>query len=112
MRAQQAAQVLVLFQFPGARSEGVYTGKIFEYLAARRPVILIGGEKSVLTSLLEETGAGAHAPDDAAIQARLSQHWEEFQAKRTILTHFSREMLPMADKVPEECAHDGLVVEI
>ena len=40
------------------------------------------------------------------------EHWEEFQAKRTILTHFSREMLPMADKVPEECAHDGLVVEI
>ena len=40
------------------------------------------------------------------------EHWDEFKAKRTILTHFSREMLPMADKVPEECAHDGLIVEI
>ena len=40
------------------------------------------------------------------------EHWDEFKAKRTILTHFSREMLPMADKVPEECANDGLIVEI
>ena len=39
-------------------------------------------------------------------------HWDEFQAKRTILAHFSREMLTMVDTVPEECAHDGLVLEI
>jgi len=42
----------------------------------------------------------------------VKEHWDEFQAKRVILTHFSREMLPMADKVPEECAYDGLVVQI
>ena len=40
------------------------------------------------------------------------EHWEEFGAKRIILTHFSPEMLAVVDKVPEECAHDGLVVEI
>ena len=39
-------------------------------------------------------------------------HWDEFQAKRTILTHMSPEMLAMANRVPEECAYDGLVVEI
>ncbi len=39
-------------------------------------------------------------------------HWDEFQAKRTILTHMSSEMLAMANRVPEECAYDGLVVEI
>jgi ribonuclease BN (tRNA processing enzyme) len=33
-------------------------------------------------------------------------------AKRLILTHMSREMLAHADVVPEECAHDGLVVEV
>jgi ribonuclease BN (tRNA processing enzyme) len=33
-------------------------------------------------------------------------------AKRVILTHMSREMLAHAHEVPEECAHDGLVVEI
>ena len=33
-------------------------------------------------------------------------------ARRVILTHMSREMLAHVDEVPEECAHDGLVVEI
>jgi phosphoribosyl 1,2-cyclic phosphodiesterase len=33
-------------------------------------------------------------------------------AKRVILTHMSREMLAHAADVPEECAHDGLVVTL
>lgn len=42
----------------------------------------------------------------------IKEHWEEFGAKRTILTHMSREMLPMADKVPEETAEDHMVIEL
>jgi ribonuclease BN (tRNA processing enzyme) len=33
-------------------------------------------------------------------------------AKRLILTHMSREMLAHAADVPEECAHDGLVITL
>ena len=33
-------------------------------------------------------------------------------AKRVILTHMSKDMLAHADAVPEECAHDGLVVTL
>ncbi len=40
------------------------------------------------------------------------EHREEFGAKRMILTHMGPEMLAMADQVPEETAHDGLVVEL
>ena len=42
----------------------------------------------------------------------VKEHWEEFGAKRIILTHFSREMMQHKDNVPEDCAHDGLVIEI
>jgi ribonuclease BN (tRNA processing enzyme) len=37
---------------------------------------------------------------------------DTFGAKRVILTHMSKEMLAHADAVPEECAHDGLVVTL
>ena len=37
---------------------------------------------------------------------------EEFGARRVILTHMSKEMLAQVDAVPDECAHDGLVVEL
>ena len=42
----------------------------------------------------------------------VKKHWDELNAKRTILTHFSREMMLHKDEVPEECAYDGLVVEL
>jgi len=42
----------------------------------------------------------------------IAAHREGVGARRVILTHMSNEMLAHADEVPEECAHDGLVVTI
>jgi ribonuclease BN (tRNA processing enzyme) len=42
----------------------------------------------------------------------IAAHRERFGARRVILTHMSAEMLAHADSVPEECAYDGLVVEL
>jgi ribonuclease BN (tRNA processing enzyme) len=42
----------------------------------------------------------------------LRAHKAEFGAKRIILTHMSQEMLAHLHEVPEECAEDGLVVEL
>ena len=39
------------------------------------------------------------------------EHWDEFNAKRIVLTHMGPEMLAMANQVAEECAYDGLVVK-
>ena len=37
---------------------------------------------------------------------------DKLGAQRVVLTHMSREMLAHADAVPEECAYDGLVVQV
>ena len=42
----------------------------------------------------------------------LVRHFDDFHARRVILTHMSREMLAHVDLIPQECAHDGLVVEV
>jgi ribonuclease BN (tRNA processing enzyme) len=42
----------------------------------------------------------------------IAAHRDHFGAKRLILTHMSREMLAQVDEVPEQCAHDGLVIEL
>jgi ribonuclease BN (tRNA processing enzyme) len=39
-------------------------------------------------------------------------HLRDFGAKRVILTHMSAEMLAHTTAIPEECAHDGMVVEL
>ena len=42
----------------------------------------------------------------------IKKHQSNLRAKRTILTHFSREMILHTDNVPEETAYDGLVIEL
>ena len=42
----------------------------------------------------------------------IAVHRDDFGAKRIVLTHMSREMLAHAEAVPEECAHDGLVITL
>jgi len=42
----------------------------------------------------------------------IAAHRADFGARRVVLTHMSREMLAHVGDVPEECAHDGLVVTL
>lgn len=42
----------------------------------------------------------------------LKSRWDELEAKRVILTHMGPEMLAVQDSLPEECAYDGMVIEI
>jgi ribonuclease BN (tRNA processing enzyme) len=39
-------------------------------------------------------------------------HKPQIRAKRIVLTHLGREMLANIDSVPEQCAHDGLVIPL
>jgi len=42
----------------------------------------------------------------------IAAHRADIDARRLILTHMSREMLARAAAIPEECAHDGMVVAL
>ncbi|TVR05748.1 MAG: glycosyltransferase [Salinarimonadaceae bacterium] len=77
---QAAADVLLLLLWDTPEERGVLTGKLFEYLASRRPVLLVGGGDGVAAKLVRERGAGhaAAAEKDLATQMRiwLRQHAE------------------------------------
>ncbi|MHB0754083.1 glycosyltransferase family 4 protein [Polaribacter sp. M15] len=55
---QKKAQVLLLLIPNVKKSEGILTGKLFEYLTAKRPILAIGPEKADLSEILENTNAG------------------------------------------------------
>jgi ribonuclease BN (tRNA processing enzyme) len=42
----------------------------------------------------------------------IQAHRQEIKAKRLVLTHLGREMLLHKDSIPEECAYDGLRIEL
>ena len=42
----------------------------------------------------------------------IAKHRGEIRAKRLVLTHLGREMLANLENVPEQCAYDGLVIQL
>ncbi len=58
IKYQKKSQVLLLLIPNVLNNEGILTGKLFEYLTAKRPILAIGPEKGDLATILEETNAG------------------------------------------------------
>jgi glycosyltransferase involved in cell wall biosynthesis len=58
--------LLLLIPEAGGRGRGVLSGKVFEYLAARRPILAAVPPDGAAAELIEQTGAGVVvSPDDA-----------------------------------------------
>jgi glycosyltransferase involved in cell wall biosynthesis len=62
-------------------------GKVFEYMAARKPILAIAAPGSEVDQILRETGAGLCAPPDdtEAIQAMLLRAVEAWRTGTNLL---------------------------
>jgi glycosyltransferase involved in cell wall biosynthesis len=59
--------LLLLIPEAGGRGKGVLSGKVFEYLAAERPILAVVPPDGAAANLIREAGAGiVVAPDDVA----------------------------------------------
>src|SRR5204862_3560109 len=57
--------LLLLIPDAGGRGRGVLSGKVFEYLAAERPILAVVPPDGAAAKLIRDTGAGVVvAPDD------------------------------------------------
>jgi len=67
--------LLLLIPDAGGRGKGVLSGKVFEYLAAERPILAVVPPDGAAADLIRETGAGVVAPPDdvEAIKAALAE---------------------------------------
>jgi glycosyltransferase involved in cell wall biosynthesis len=84
---QRAADLLLFYVASGRGSRGVFTGKVFEYVAARRPVLALSPGDNVASELLERAGSttgggGARVdPDDVeAIAGALVAAWNAWRS--------------------------------
>jgi glycosyltransferase involved in cell wall biosynthesis len=77
---QRKAQMLLLLTWNNPEEEGVYTGKLFEYLAAHRPILSLGyTEGGVVKELLVQTKAGVHAGNEEELKAEIIRAYHEYR---------------------------------
>jgi glycosyltransferase involved in cell wall biosynthesis len=98
--------LLLLIPDARGRGSGVLSGKVFEYLAAERPILAAVPPEGAAADLIQETGAGlVAAPDDIQGLTRalteLHAAWREGTLEGTALSPDDRERLGRGARVEE-----------
>jgi hypothetical protein len=79
--------------------QGIYSGKIFDYLGAKRNILIAPGDKDVIDSIVTKSNAGkiAHTVDEFySILMNWYHEWEtrgtlSYQGKEEIINYYTRE---------------------
>ncbi len=107
LRLQRDSEALLLLvPDAGGRGKGVLSGKVFEYLAAGRPILAVIPPDGAAADLIRETNAGVVvAPDDvegigSALQG-LSERFRDGGLPTTELSEDDRERLSRRARVEE-----------
>ena len=61
---QRKSQVLLLVEIDSYQTIGIIPGKLFEYMAAERPILAIGPEGADFSSIIKETNTGVFCQYD------------------------------------------------
>ncbi|MCX2719473.1 glycosyltransferase family 4 protein [Lentiprolixibacter aurantiacus] len=97
---QKKSQVLLLLEIDAEETRGIIPGKLFEYLAARRPVLAVGPKEWEAGDLLVSTGAGRvfNYQEESGLKKVILEWFKKYQSgnlnvKETQITQFSRREL-------------------
>ena len=79
---QRKASVLILPIREEPETKAILPGKLFEYLAARRPIVGVGTGEGAMAAVLKETGAGRifYWDNSAGISGYVDSLWNAFKA--------------------------------
>ncbi|BAO56449.1 glycosyltransferase family protein [Nonlabens marinus] len=77
------SQVLLLIEINSLMTKAIIPGKLFEYLASRRPIIGIGPEDSDIEQILKETDAGHYFTYDGAnLKQQIRQFYQSYKKEK------------------------------
>ena len=97
VQEQRKASILILPIREEPETKAILPGKLFEYLAAQRPILGVGTREGAMATVLQETGAGKifDWTDKADIRNYIDRCWESFlngtlKTEATDIQRFSR----------------------
>ncbi len=86
---QRESTLLLLLTWNNPVDKGIYTGKVFEYLGAGRPILAIGLNGQVVDELLTKTGSGIVVNKVEEIKDILRNWIYEFKTNGEIKLYYS-----------------------
>ncbi|MEI6752259.1 MAG: glycosyltransferase family 4 protein [Paludibacter sp.] len=90
---QQSSQVLMLLINNSANAKGILTGKFFEYMAAKRPILAVGPVDGDASTILKETDAGIMVDfqDEISTRNAILSYYKRYKTDSLIVNNASVE---------------------
>ncbi len=88
---QRNAAVLLMFTYNGFK--GMMTGKIFEYLSAKRPILVIPNDHDCVEQVVKETNAGSCCSTSEEIEKQILFWFTEWKKTEIIAYHGNEEAI-------------------
>jgi len=89
LRMQSESDVLLLLLWNHPGEKGVYTGKLFEYLGAGRPILAVGPQDGAAADLIRARNAG-FATSDPSLIADKVREWIDLKAHSETIPYVSK----------------------
>lgn len=80
IKKEWESQLLLLLLWDNPDEKGVFTGKLFEYLAAKRPILALGFVGGVVDDLLKQTNVGVSLVSVDDIKDEILKAYSEFKS--------------------------------
>ena len=79
---QRSSQVLLLLINNSGNAKGILTGKFYEYLAAKRPILGVGPTDGDAAAVLQETGGGVMVgfTDEKTTKQSIVDYYERYKS--------------------------------
>jgi hypothetical protein len=84
LERQRESQLLLQLGWYDQREKGQHTGKLFEYLGSRRPIVAVGGAPGAMSEVLEHTQAGVHLQTKSEVKEYLLACYREYESEGQI----------------------------
>jgi glycosyltransferase involved in cell wall biosynthesis len=91
LRQQRRSDILLLMQMDSPLEQGNIPGKFFEYLGARRPILVLGWDQGVPATILKRRRAGVAITDPEAIAEQL-RAWITMKEREGRLSDLSEDV--------------------
>lgn len=85
LEKQKESQVLFNPKWDDPEEPGIYSGKIYEYLAAKRPILATGKYKDVVDEFLSEIGAGVSCLSVETTEKVLVDMYKEYKENGEVI---------------------------
>ena len=92
--------LLLLITIEGSKGEGILTGKLFEYLASRKPIIAVAPKNGLAANIIKSANAGTIIPpkDVQGIKLAILDFYKKWKNERLDSTTGSLENIMQYDR--------------